>query len=73
MLEVSVMQAGSLWLKKNNKVQRETVTHQVIKENTVRYWKKKKLGSTLLKAVQALIKSQISVCSEIKNIAMELP
>jgi len=41
MLEVSVMQAGSLWLKKNNKVQRETVTHQVIKENTVRYWKKK--------------------------------
>lgn len=67
-----MMQAGSLWLKEKNKVQRETVTYQVTKENNIELGKKKKLGSTLLKAVQALIKSQIPVCSKIKDIAMEL-
>lgn len=72
MLELSMMQAGSLWLKEKNKVQRETVIYQVTKENNIELGKKKKLGSTLLKAVQALIKSQIPVCSKIKGIAMEL-
>lgn len=72
MLELSMMQAGSLWLKEKNKVQRETVTYQVTKENNIELGKKKKLGSTLLKAVQALIKSQIPVCSKIEDIAMEL-
>lgn len=67
-----MMQAGSLWLKEKNKVQRETVIYQVTKENNIELGKKKKLGSTLLKAVQALIKSQIPVCSKIKDIAMEL-